>query len=205
VKTQIQRIVQLALTCLAVAALFGPELALAQDLHPSRRASPMGMARATLDDGAYVRVSYGRPYLRGRSEIFGAGEGALVPYGQVWRTGANEATEITVTDDVMVGGQKLPAGTYSLFTTPGESEWKIHFNSRLELWGTMGRNAEGQFTSMYSADEDVVTVSVPAGKVEGDEPVDQFTIAFDDVDGPGVHMVISWAGTSVRVPVTPAG
>lgn len=203
-KVQIQRIVQLALTCVAVVALFGPEIALAQDLHPSRRASPLGLERTTLDDGTYVRINYGRPYLRGRSEIFGAGEGALVPYGQVWRTGANEATELTVSNDVMVAGQRLPQGIYSVFTTPGENEWKVHFNSRLELWGTMGRDAEGQFTSMYSPDENVVTVTVPAGAVEGD-PVDQFTIAFEDAEGAEKHMVISWAGTSVRVPFAPAG
>ena len=77
------------------------------------------MARITLGD-AYVRVVYSRPYKRGRNNIFGTKEsGAIVPYGERWRTGANEATEITVTKDVLVAGQKLAAGTYSLSTTPG--------------------------------------------------------------------------------------
>ena len=96
-------------------------LAAAQDLHPSRRPSPMGMARISLGD-AYLRVVYSRPYKRDRTNIFGTKEsGALVPYGEIWRTGANEATEITVTKDVLVAGKRLPAGTYSLFTTPGET------------------------------------------------------------------------------------
>ena len=60
----------------------------------------------------------------------------MVPYGEVWRTGANEATEITVTKDVLIGGKKLAAGTYSLFTTPGADSWKFHFNSLLGLDGT---------------------------------------------------------------------
>jgi len=106
------------------AALLAPAIAPAQDLHPSRRPSPMGMARIMLDGDAYVRVVYGRPYKRGRENIFGSTESkALVPYGERWRTGANEATEITVTKDVLVGGKKLAAGTYSLCTTPGADGW----------------------------------------------------------------------------------
>ena len=94
-------------------------LAAAQDLHPSRRPSPMGTARITLGD-TYVRIVYSRPYKRGRDNIFGTEEsGALVPYDKIWRTGANEATEMTATGDLSIGGQKLAAGTYSIFTTPG--------------------------------------------------------------------------------------
>ena len=198
-----KRIVTLALGGFAIAAMLLPELAIAQDLHPSRRSSPMGVARTTLDDGTYLTLSYSRPYLRGRDNIFGAGEDFLVPYGEVWRTGANESTEITVTGDVKVAGQTLPAGTYAVLTTPGADEWKIHFNSRLGLWGTMGRNPEtGNFEPMYKMDEDVLTVTVPAGAAE--ETVDQFTIAFEKAES-GVHMVLSWADTEVRVPIEPAG
>lgn len=86
-----------------VASLAPVGLAWAQDLHPSRRPSPMGMARITVDD-TYIRVVYSRPYKRGRENIFGTKESeALVPFGEIWRTGANEATEITLTGDVMVG------------------------------------------------------------------------------------------------------
>ncbi len=186
----------------AVAALAAvlPDLAAAQDLHPSRRSSPMGIARISLDD-TYVRVVYSRPYLRDRDNIFGTEEsGALVPYGQIWRTGANEATEITVTGDVMVAGERLPAGTYSMFTTPGAEEWTVHFNSALGLNGTMRFDMETrQGVMAYSADNDVVAVTVPAGSVEGDEPVDQLTISFDRTDA-GADMVLHWADTEVRVP-----
>ena len=125
-----------SLVLVALAALVLPEIAAAQDLHPSRRPSPMAMARTHVGD-AYVRVVYSRPYLRGRDNIFGTAESeALVPFGQIWRTGANEATEITTTKDLKIGDQVLPAGTYSLFTTPGAESWKVHFNSRLGLSGT---------------------------------------------------------------------
>jgi len=174
------------------------DLALTQDLHPSRRPSPMGMARITLGD-CYVKVVYSRPYKRGRDNIFGTKEsGALVPYGEVWRTGANEATEITVTRDVMVGGKKLPAGTYSLFTTPGPDKWTIHFNSALGLSGTQRFNEETKkFEEGYSPSSDVVVVTAVPKKL--DEVVDQFTISFERVDG-GADMVLKWITTEVRAP-----
>ncbi|MDX1644752.1 MAG: DUF2911 domain-containing protein [Thermoanaerobaculia bacterium] len=175
--------------------------AFAQDLHPSRRPSPMGMARITLDD-TYVRVVYSRPYERGRDNIFGTEEsGALVPYGQIWRTGANEATEITLTGDLVVAGNELPAGTYSLFTTPGPEEWQIHFNSELGLSGT-GIFADGEFTPVDIPATNVLTVTVPAG--ESEEKVEQFTISFEEVEG-GAHMVLHWIDTEVRVPIEVAG
>lgn len=191
-----------ALVVLLLAPLALP--AQAQDLHPTRRPSPMSMARTFVGD-AYVSVVYSRPYLRGREgEIFGAGEDFLVPYGELWRTGANEATEITVTGDVMIGGERLPAGTYSLFTTPGEESWKLHFNSRLGLSGTFYRDPEtGDFEQAYSAENDVLTLTVPAGTAE--EEVDQFTISFEAAEDDATHMVLAWDTTEVRVPIRPAG
>lgn len=191
----------------AAVAVLAPTVADAQDLHPSRRPSPMGMARITLDDGTYVRVVYSRPYKRDRDNIFGTEEsGALVPYGQLWRTGANEASEITVTGDVLVGGERLPAGTYSLFTTPGADEWKIHFNSELGLNGTGRFNAETrQFEEAYTPDNDVVTATAKATTLEGeDAEVDQFTISFERTDA-GADMIFRWILTEVRVPIAPAG
>ena len=108
----------------------------AQDLHPSRRPSPTGIASTFIGD-TYVKVVYSRPYKRGRDNIFGTEDsGALVPYGKTWRTGANEATEITLTEDVRIGDQKLAAGTYSIFTVPGPESWSVQFNSALGLSGT---------------------------------------------------------------------
>lgn len=192
--------------CFALAAVaatiasVSPAPAAAQDLHPSRRSSPMGMARVNLDD-TYVRVVYSRPYQRGRDNIFGTEEsGALVPYGQLWRTGANEATEITVTGDVMVAGERLPAGTYSLFTTPGADEWKVHFNTALGLNGTMRFDPETRTgENAYSTDNDVLVVTATPSSIEGDEEVDQLTISFERSDA-GADMLLRWVDTEVRVP-----
>lgn len=168
----------------------------AQDLHPSRRPSPMGMARITVD-GTYLRVVYSRPYKRGRDNIFGTKDSAaLVPFGEIWRTGANEATEITLTGDVMVGGERLAAGTYSLFTIPGPETWTVHFNSALGLSGT-GRFEEGEFTAVDLPATDVLVHTAQAGEIE--EEVDQFTIVFEAAEG-GADMCLQWITVEVCVP-----
>ena len=191
---------RMSLAALA-AALVAPVGITAQDLHPSRRPSPMGMARITLGD-TYVRVVYNRPYKRGRNNIFGTREaGAVVPFGERWRTGANEATEISVTDDVLVGGKKLAAGTYSLFTTPGPDTWTFHFNSRLGLDG-VGIFANDTFTPVDLGPTDVLVVSVPATELPEDKEVDQLTFAFEKT-GTGADMVLRWIRTEVRVPIAP--
>lgn len=186
---------------IALAALV-PFAADAQDLHPSRRPSPVGIARITLDD-AYVKVVYSRPYKRDRDNIFGTAESkALVPFGERWRTGANEATEITTTRDLVIAGQKLPAGTYSLFTTPGAESWKVHFNSMLGLSGTGYFYPEtGKFEAVDLAPTDVVTVEVPVKTLDEKDEVDQFTISFAKTDD-GAEMVLAWIRTEVRVPFT---
>lgn len=174
-----------------------------QDLHPSRRASPIGIARAHLGD-TYVKVTYGRPYLRER-RIFGSPGDSLkplVPFGQVWRTGANEATELTTTGPLEMAGHELPAGTYSVFTVPGPASWEIRFSPQLELDGT-GRldPATGQFTpGIYDPARDALRISVPSGTVA--EPVDQFTITFEPAEAP-TALVLRWERTEVRIPAAP--
>jgi hypothetical protein len=172
-------------------------LAAAQDLHPSRRPSPMGMARTHVGD-TYVSVTYSRPYLRGRDNIFGtADSGALVPYGEIWRTGANEATQLTTTGDLVFGDHKLPAGTYSVFSTPGADSWRIHFNSVLGLSGTARFNPESEeFEDAYAPENDVLVLEVAPAALE--EPVDQFTISFEATDG-GADMVWRWHTAEIRV------
>ncbi|MEM1126147.1 MAG: DUF2911 domain-containing protein [Bacteroidota bacterium] len=172
----------------------------AQDLHPSRRLSPIGITRADVGE-AYVKVTYGRPYMRNRTVY-----GELVPYGQVWRTGANEDTEITVTEDVMVAGERLAAGTYTLYTVPGEAEWEVRFSPQVGLWarGIFDPNADPRFTAnVYDESQDALRISVPSGSL--DEPVDPFTINLQPMDDGSHHLVMSWADTEVRVPFTPAG
>jgi hypothetical protein len=187
------------LAAAVAASLFMPVAITAQDLHPSRRPSPMGMARITLGN-TYIRVVYGRPYKRGRNNVFGTKEsGAVVPYGERWRTGANEATEITVTGDVLVAGKKLPAGTYSVFTTPGPDTWTVHFNSKLDLDG-VGVFADGKFTPVDLAPTDVLVVSVPITPLPEDKEVDQLTFEFEKTTT-GADMVLRWIRTEVRVPI----
>lgn len=190
----------LALATVA-AALVAPVAA--QDLHPSRRPSPMGMARTFVGD-AYVKVVGSRPYERDRDNIFGTKEsGALVPYGEVWRTGANEATELTTTGDITFGGQKLAAGTYSLFTTPGPDRWTVHLNSHLGLSGA-GIFEDGKFTPVDLGPTEVLTVEVTPTELAEDEKVDQLTWSFEKSDA-GADMVLRWIRTEIRVPIAPAG
>ncbi|GGG07967.1 hypothetical protein GCM10011323_10660 [Pontibacter amylolyticus] len=100
----------------------------AQDAKP--KASPPTTATGKIGD-AIITINYSSPAVKGRT-IWGE----LVPYGEVWRAGANEATTVTTSKDVMVEGQKLPAGTYSFYAIPGEEEWTLIFNKTAKQWGT---------------------------------------------------------------------
>ena len=104
--------------------------AVAQREDDAGRASKNGKVEGTID-GVTVTLEYGRPNVKGRTVW-----GDLVPYGRVWRTGADEATTITFSADVEIGGEKLAAGTYGLFTLPGENEWTVIFNKVADQWGT---------------------------------------------------------------------
>lgn len=161
----------------------------AQDLHPSRRLSPLGMARTFVGE-AYVKVTFSRPYQRGRDNIFGAGDDAMHPYGKIWRFGANEPTELTVSAPVSIGGSRLEPGTYSLFVTPGENEWKLHVN-----------DLRGGGAGDYDAARDLAVVS--AAPSSPAESVDPFTIRFEKADE-AVHMVAEWMDIQLRFPLTPA-
>ncbi|HSG50203.1 MAG TPA: DUF2911 domain-containing protein [Longimicrobiales bacterium] len=191
----------MALVIVATAASARP--AQAQELDPSRRPSPIGIAKTFLGD-TYVKVTYGRPYMRGRA-IFGdpsEGQEYLVPFGRTWRTGANEATEITVTGPVRMAGQPLPAGTYSLFTVPGADAWEVRIHPGLGMDGTGRLGADGAFQETYDPALDIVVARVAAGTTT--EAVEQFTIEFEPVAS-GAHMVLRWERTEVRVPVEAGG
>lgn len=154
---------------------------------PDPRPSPLAMAQTLLGD-TYVKVVYGSPRKRGRTLFGPEGSGALETYGTVWRTGANEATELTTTGDLMVGNERLPAGTYSIFTIPGPEEWTVVFNSGLGQWGA------------YSYDEsmDFARLTAPAETI--DQDYEAFTIAFEDQDGQ-TYLTMTWGQTRVAVPV----
>ena len=130
-----------------------------------------------------VRVIYSRPQLKGRSLS------ELAPNGKVWRTGANEATEITFYTDANVGGKSISAGTYSMFTIPGENQWTVIFNKNLNQWGA------------YSYDSTADVLRVEADASSDLEALEAFSIAFKEVDN-GAHMVLGWGSTRVAVPMT---
>lgn len=110
---------------LLLAFIFGFGIAQAQKPMASPRDSVSGKAA-----GATITINYGSPAVKGR-KIWGD----LVPYGKVWRTGANEATRFTTDKAIMVEGKSLPAGTYGFFAIPGEKEWTIIFNKTANQWG----------------------------------------------------------------------
>ncbi len=147
----------------------------------SQRKSPPMTAEGQVGD-AQVTITYGAPSVRGRT-IYGD----LVPYNQIWRTGANEATTISLSDDVMVEGQMLPAGTYSVFTIPGEEEWTIIFNEEAEQWGAYD----------YDESKDALRVQVTPNMLEESAEV----LAFALEDG---QMVLRWDNTEVPVSMSPA-
>ncbi|MCH8556800.1 MAG: DUF2911 domain-containing protein [Balneolia bacterium] len=151
---------------------------------PEPRQSPLGLSRAMLGD-VYVKVIYGRPYARDR-EIFGS----LVPFGEVWRTGANEATEITFTGGLTIADHSLEAGTYSLFTIPGDDEWTIIINQQLGQWGSYG----------YNREYDVVRFNVP--RQRSSEYNDLFTISIDKSNDTTGYLVIEWERTRIEIPLS---
>lgn len=155
----------------------------AEEPDPVRRKSPIAITKIKHAD-TYVKIIYGQPYKSGR-EIFGE----LVPYGEVWRTGANEATELTTTRDILFAGNELEAGTYSLFSIPGEGSWTIILNEELGLWGAFD----------YDASNDLMRVVVPAS--ETDRVTEAFTIQFGEMQGDSTSIIMSWDQTEVRVPL----
>ena len=172
------------------AALAAFSLALALPAAAQERANdePRPSPNATVGQTVgttVLHVDYGRPSARDR-EIFGD-EDALVPNGVVWRTGANEATAITLSSDVLVEGDTLRAGTYSLFTLPTDGDWTIIFNRVAEQWGAF----------RYDADEDVLRVTVTPDR---DAPMqEQFEIRFEDVTATSATMSLLWDETSVPI------
>lgn len=188
----------LAGACVAVFA--SADSAQAQDLDPSRRLSPIGIAKTQLDD-TYVKVTYGRPYVRNRV-IFGEPSDSappLVPYGEIWRTGANEATELTTTGRLLISGEPLEPGTYAVFTEPGPSRWIIHFSPQLGLDGTARMSPDGEFTpDVYDPARDVLMVEAPSSELE--DTVQQFTLEFEP-NATGADLVLRWETTEVRVPL----
>lgn len=138
--------------------------------------------------GLDVKVTYCRPFKKGRL-IFGEKSGgALVPFGQYWRLGANAATEITFSKNVLFAGKPVNAGSYRMYAVPSASSWKVVLNSELGKFGAWEPNHE----------KDVLSVEVPVEAAPA--PAEQFTIGFSGEQA-GSKMDLTWDTTRVRVPV----
>ncbi len=142
--------------------------------------SPLDIAYFRTDRNAtpMVKVIYSRPQLKDRSLS------ELAPNGKIWRTGANEATEIKFFQDMTFAGKKVKAGTYSLFTIPGDTEWTIILSSDLDVWGAYS----------YKEANDVLRAKVPVSK---GETVEAFSIAFEDNT-----MYLAWDTVRIAIPVS---
>jgi hypothetical protein len=152
----------------------------------SKSFSPEGEA-VFKKDNLVIKVFYNRPYKKGR-EIFGA----LVPYDQVWRTGANEATTFETSRDLKIEGKTLKAGKYSLWSVPGQGSWTIIFNAEYGQWGINSKAEANRDPA-----RDVLSVNVLA--VQQEQEFEQFTISFEKT-GEDAEMVLIWDKTLVAVP-----
>ncbi|HEX9223989.1 MAG TPA: DUF2911 domain-containing protein [Candidatus Acidoferrales bacterium] len=170
------------LLVLPVAVFLLAAVAAAQQTDKSKRPSPPGTAEVTLK-GKKITIEYSRPFMKGRKIM-----GEVVPYGKVWRTGANEATALTTEADLSIGGANVPAGKYTLYTLPSEGTWKLIINKQTGQWGTV-----------YKEDQDLARVDMEKSKLS--EPVEQFTISFKQKGADAADLVLQWETTQLSVPV----
>lgn len=148
----------------------------------SQRPSPPGTAEVTLK-GKKITIEYSRPSLKGRK----VGQ-ELAPYGKVWRTGANEATSFTTEIDLNIGGVKVPAGKYTLYSLPSEGTWKLIINKQTGQWGTQ-----------YNESQDLARIDMKKSSLP--QPVEQFTISFDKKGENTADLNLDWEKTRVSVTV----
>jgi len=164
-------------TFVAVASL----LVLAQQ-DKSKRPSPPATAEAMLA-GKKIAIEYSRPSMKGR-QVFGG----IVPYGQVWRTGANEATTLKTDADLQFGSLAVPKGTYTIYSLPEQGKWTLIINKQTGQWGTE-----------YDPKQDLGRVPMQVSKT--DKPVEMFTIAIEP-KGKGGALKMSWENTAASVDFT---
>jgi hypothetical protein len=141
--------------------------------------------------GLVIHINYNRPYKKGRMIFDSAG---LVPYGKVWRTGANEATTFETNKDIKIAGKELKAGKYTLFTIPGPQVWTIIFNSEYGQWGI-------DFNGIANRDpkNDVLAVEVPS--LTQEKEFEQFTISVERTEEE-MELILLWDKTVVAIPFT---
>ncbi len=181
----------LALVALGAALSLGPATLQAQNCWVARgdasdRPSPLDSAVVAMG-GDMVKVCYGAPSARGRMLV---GSDEFHPFGQPWRTGANEATSIHLPFAATVAGAAVPAGSYSLYTVPGEDSWGIHLNSVVERWGIpITDEVQGN---------DVGSGMAPA---MANDHVETMTMAFENASADAATLVLTWESYRVEIPV----
>jgi len=148
-----------------------------------RRPSPAASATCDLGEGKTIKTDYSSPRMKGR-KIYGD----LVPFGQVWRAGANEATTFVTSSDVVVGGKTVPAGSYTIFTLPAADKWTLIINKKTGEWGIPYK---------YESDE-LARVDMKVSKLPS--PVENFTIAYDKSNS-GCSLRIDWETTRASVDI----
>ncbi|MEM8560144.1 MAG: DUF2911 domain-containing protein [Bacteroidota bacterium] len=153
------------------------------------RVSPNAMVMQTIGT-TEVTVTYGRPSVKDRA-LFGADGEALEAYGKVWRSGANEATVFATSADLMVEGERLPAGTYALFTIPTEGSWTVIFNETADQWGAYN----------YDEGQDALRVEVTPAELDH---VEQLTYSFVNVGSDSADLHLRWGTVAVPVQLAPA-
>ncbi|MEK6780656.1 MAG: DUF2911 domain-containing protein [Bacteroidota bacterium] len=147
------------------------------------RPSPLAMISTRYKD-TYLKIIYSQPHKRGR-QIFGK----VVPYGEIWRTGANEATEITFTKDIIIGATLMKAGTYSIFTIPEKENWTIIFNSELGLWGSYN----------YNVKLDTLRLQIPV-QLMNDVVYEAFTMSIDQKSSQA-DINLFWDNVKISIPI----
>ena len=150
----------------------------------SQRPSPPAKAECRFADGRTITVDYSSPRMRGR-RIFGG----LVPYGEVWRAGANEATTFVTNSNLVVGGRYVPAGSYTLFTLPEQNRWTLIVHKKTGVWGIPYPGAADELTR------------VPMTLSRLPQPLENFTIAFDRT-GAGCTLRMDWETTRASVNIS---
>ncbi len=156
-------------------------LAVAQEKKPPL--SPRKSAEHTFADGKKVTIDYGSPSIRGRKIM-----GGLVPYGKVWRTGANTATGFVTDAGLMVGDTKVPAGKYTIYTLPNENSWQLIISKQTGQWGTE-----------YNQPQDLARIPM---KVESlNSPVEQMTFSFEKTGADSANLILEWEKTKLSVPL----
>jgi len=150
----------------------------------AQRPSPAASASCDLGAGKTVKTDYSSPRMKGR-KIYGD----LVPFGQVWRTGANEATTLVTPVDLTIGGTSVPAGSYTIFTVPNKDKWTLVISKKTGEWGT---DYPGQSNDLARVDMKVSALPSAA---------ENFTIAFEKA-GNGANLNIDWETTRASVTVS---